>query len=130
MARRAVFEVELGPRGRTHDARWGYFHDDETEFVAAHVGAATITVLLEDGGIVVLSRADGRELRRIWDDRYCLGAVFLDVERGQPISAPGCGPRCLASAQSLEWRSEQQCSGLGAGCRMTAAQITDDCEVG
>ncbi|MBK6919257.1 MAG: PQQ-binding-like beta-propeller repeat protein [Deltaproteobacteria bacterium] len=100
LARRTVVAMRLDPQGQPLRARW--LHTEDGEVVAAEVTGERVVLAREDGGIVVLSDSDGRELRRIGGGEPIRGALVLgatEVTRRNPRLPDD--PRVLAQLERL-----------------------------
>jgi hypothetical protein len=81
LCRRAVLSVRLDPQGHATESRWAHLAEDDQEFVAMDVGEHRVTLVREDGRILQLSRASGREIDRIAGGEPTRGALILDADR-------------------------------------------------
>lgn len=126
LARRAVVAMRLAPDGRPIRARWVHHEQDGREFVAMDVGTRRVTLVREDGSMVILDARDGSVLKRWAGQRRTRGALMvgLSAERGlSPGPAPSApvvhaqlvallddgDPRLLPAkvlATDLLWRSD------------------------
>lgn len=86
--RRAVVSFRLGPDGAATRARWAWLAEDRRELIALDVGPHRVTLVREDGSLVVLSRRTGEELDRLSGGASVRGALLLDMGR-DPVPEEG-----------------------------------------
>jgi hypothetical protein len=79
LGRRAVVSFRLGPDGVPSRARWAWLVEDRREVVALDVGAHRVSLIREDGSLVVLCRSTGEELDRLAGGSATRGALLLDM---------------------------------------------------
>ncbi|MBX7082008.1 MAG: PQQ-like beta-propeller repeat protein [Nannocystaceae bacterium] len=126
LSRRAVIAMRVGPDGAPQRSRWAHL-EDAGEFVAMQVAGERVVLVREDGGIVTLSRASGREIDRIAGGEPVRGAMVLvpdrvarghadEPESGRDVIADlhaivrDADPRLLPAqrlAAELLWRDDQ-----------------------
>lgn len=80
LSRRAVVAMRLDADGRPIRARWVH-REARGEFVAMDVAGDRVTLVREDGGIVVLDAASGRPIDRIAGGDPVRGALVLGDHR-------------------------------------------------
>ena len=96
LGRRAVVAFRLAPDGTPARARWAWLAEDRREVVALDVGDHRVTLVREDGSLVVLARDTGEELDRLTGGGSVRGALVLDMGH-EPVPTES-RPRHVAEA--------------------------------
>jgi hypothetical protein len=84
LGRRAVVALRLGPDGVPSAARWVWSAEDRREVVALDVGEHRVSLVRQDGSLVVLCSESGRVVDRLSGGGEVRGALLLDMGR-EPV---------------------------------------------
>lgn len=77
LGRRAIVQVRLDPKGRPVEARWVHLRFDQHEYIAVHPTATRVLAVRDDGTLLQLDAATGREIDEHKATFAPLGSAFV-----------------------------------------------------